>query len=50
MKYKIEHTAPVSDAFANLRIQVKWQNPDDKTLKVSIEIHCFGSQCTTLIS
>ncbi len=41
MKYKIEHTAPVSDAFANLRTQVKWQNPDDKTLKVSIENSLF---------
>ncbi|MEI8620726.1 GNAT family N-acetyltransferase [Pseudoalteromonas sp. B129b] len=41
MKYKIEHTAPVLAAFANLRTQVKWQNPDDKTLKVSIENSLF---------
>lgn len=41
MKYKIEHTAPALDAFANLRAQAKWQNPDDKILKVSIENSLF---------
>ncbi|MEM5479986.1 GNAT family N-acetyltransferase [Pseudoalteromonas fuliginea] len=41
MKYKIEHTAPGLDAFTNLRAQAKWQNPDDKTLKASIENSLF---------
>ena len=41
MKYKIEHTAPGFDAFTNLRAQAKWQNPDDKTLKASIENSLF---------
>ncbi|ATG78370.1 MULTISPECIES: GNAT family N-acetyltransferase [Pseudoalteromonas] len=37
MVYKVEFKAPALDEFANLRTQVKWQNPDDKTLKASIE-------------
>jgi GNAT superfamily N-acetyltransferase len=41
MEYKVEYTAPVLDAFANLREQAKWQNPDDKTLKASIKNSLF---------
>ena len=41
MVYKVEYTAPAQDEFANLRTQVKWQNPDDKTLKASIENSLF---------
>ena len=41
MEYKVEYTAPALDEFANLRAQAKWQNPDDKTLKVSIENSLF---------
>ena len=37
MEYKVEYTAPALDEFTNLRAQAKWQNPDDKTLKASIE-------------
>lgn len=31
MLYKVEFKAPAQVEFANLRTQVKWQNPDDKT-------------------
>ena len=41
MEYKVEHTAPAQDEFANLRVSAKWQNPDDKTLKASIENSLF---------
>ena len=41
MEYKVEYTAPALDEFANLRAQAKWQNPDDKTLKASIENSLF---------
>ncbi|MBQ4831970.1 GNAT family N-acetyltransferase [Pseudoalteromonas sp. MMG010] len=41
MKYKVKHTAPALDEFTILRSQVKWQNPDDKTLKVSIRNSLF---------
>ncbi|TMP04004.1 GNAT family N-acetyltransferase [Pseudoalteromonas sp. S3178] len=37
MAYKVELEAPTLDEFANLRTQVKWQNPDDEILKASIE-------------
>jgi len=37
MAYKVELKAPALDEFANLRKQVKWLNPDYKTLKASIE-------------
>ncbi len=41
MAYKVELKAPALDEFANLRKQVKWQNPDYKTLKASIENSLF---------
>ena len=41
MVYSVELKAPAQDEFANLRTQVKWQNPDDKTLKASIENSLF---------
>lgn len=41
MVYNVELKAPAQDEFANLRTQVKWQNPDDKTLKASIENSLF---------
>lgn len=41
MAYKVELEAPALDEFANLRAQAKWQNPDDKTLKASIENSLF---------
>lgn len=41
MLYKVEFKAPAQVEFANLRTQVKWQNPDDKTLKASIENSLF---------
>lgn len=41
MEYKVEHTAPALGEFANLRAQIKWQNPEDKILKASIEASLF---------
>ena len=41
MVYKVELKAPTLDEFTNLRAQAKWPNPDDKTLKVSIENSLF---------
>ena len=41
MAYKVELKAPALDEFANLRKQVKWQNPDDEVLKASIENSLF---------
>ncbi|QQM63540.1 GNAT family N-acetyltransferase [Pseudoalteromonas sp. LC2018020214] len=41
MVYKVELKAPTLDEFTNLRAQAKWQNPDDKTLKASIENSLF---------
>ena len=41
MVYKVELKAPALDEFANLRTQVKWQNPNDKRLKASIENSLF---------
>ncbi|MBB1326209.1 GNAT family N-acetyltransferase [Pseudoalteromonas sp. B131b] len=41
MEYKVEYSAPALDEFTNLRAQAKWQNPDDKTLKASIENSLF---------
>ncbi len=41
MVYKVELKAPALDEFANLRTQVKWQNPFNKTLKASIENSLF---------
>lgn len=34
MAYKVGFKAPALDEFANLRTQVKWQNPDDEILKM----------------
>jgi len=41
MAYKVKLEAPALDEFANLRTQVKWQNPDDEVLKASIENSLF---------
>ena len=41
MEYRVKHTAPAQNEFANLRVSAKWQNPDDKTLKASIENSLF---------
>jgi ribosomal protein S18 acetylase RimI-like enzyme len=41
MAYKVGFKAPALDEFANLRTQVKWQNPDDEILKTSIENSLF---------
>ncbi|KPZ62367.1 GNAT family N-acetyltransferase [Pseudoalteromonas sp. P1-7a] len=41
MVYKVEFKAPALDEFANLRTQVKWQNPNDEVLKASIENSLF---------
>ena len=50
MAYKVGLKAPALDEFANLRTQVKWQNPDDEILKEASKTHYFGLPCTTLIS
>lgn len=41
MAYKVKLEAPALDEFANLRTQVKWQNPNDEILKASIENSLF---------